>query len=119
MAAKGGKIPPMGRRVPRGYAQGGAIDTGEDNYVDPSMSPSGGEEVDDVQAMVSAGEFVIPERTVDWFGEKYFQNLIMKSDKDRETQTVAAPEEGPMPEDQPQQGFATEAPMFRSEGARV
>jgi hypothetical protein len=116
VAATGGKIPPMGRRIPRGYAEGGAIDTSSPNMVTPEMSPSGGEEVDDVPAMVSEGEFVIPERTVDWFGEKYFQNLIMKSDRDRETQTVAAPEEGPPME---QQGVDTSAPMFRSEGARV
>jgi hypothetical protein len=118
MAASGGKI--MGRRVPRGYAGGGAIDTslpGSGNVVTPEMSPSGGEAVDDVPAMVSEGEFVIPERTVDWFGEKYFQHLIMKSDKDRETQTVAAPEEGPAPEGQ--QAMDTSAPVFRSEGARV
>ena len=84
------------------------------------MSPSGGDEVDDVPAMVSEGEFVIPERTVDWFGEKYFQNLIAKSDKDREKQTVAAPEEVGMDERPPEQALdMQQAPMFRSEGARV
>jgi hypothetical protein len=122
--ATGGKIPPMGRRVPR-YAAGGAIDTGVPhmanggNFIPDGVSPSGGEEVDDVPAMVSAGEFVIPERTVDWFGEKYFQNLIMKSDKDREKQTVAAPEEVDMNERPPEQALDMQAPMFRSEGARV
>jgi len=118
-AATGGKI--MGRRVPRGYANGGAIDTGApgENYIDPSLSPSGGEQVDDVPAMVSAGEFVIPERTVDWFGEKYFQNLIAKSDRDREQQTVAAPEEVAMDEPPQEQALQMQAPMFRSEGARV
>jgi len=121
VAAQGGKIPPMGRRVPRRYAQGGAIDTslpGAGNLVTPEMSPSGGEEVDDVPAVVSEGEFVIPERTVDWFGEQYFQKLIMKSDKEREQQTVAAPDIVP---DDDSQGPAvdTSAPQFRSEGARV
>lgn len=110
---------PVGRRVPRGYAGGGAIDTGQGNFVDDSMSPSNGEQVDDVPAMVSAGEFVIPERTVDWFGEQYFQKLIMKSDKEREQQTVAAPEEMPMEERPQEQAIDMGAPMFRSEGARV
>lgn len=131
-SARGGKIPPMGRRVPR-YAQGGAIDLQppmddggsweapqeDSHYVDPSLSPSGGEVTDDVPAMVNAGEFVIPERTVDWYGEQYFQKLIMKADKEREQQTVAAPEEVDM-EDRPQeQALQMNAPMFRSEGARV
>jgi hypothetical protein len=124
-SATGGKIPPMGRRVPRGYASGGAINTGVPhmanggNYIPEETSPSGGEQVDDVPAMVSAGEFVIPERTVDWFGEKYFQNLIAKSDKDREQQTVAAPEEVNNDERPPDQALQMQAPMFRSEGARV
>ena len=109
VAAKGGRIP--GRR----YEAGGAIDTGApQGYVPPEASPSGGEQVDDVPAMVSAGEFVIPKRTVDWLGDKFFQKLIMKTDQEIDQQTVAAPEEGP-----PMQAMETQAPMFRSEGART
>jgi hypothetical protein len=117
----GGKVPANGgRRIPR-YAQGGAIDTGpptggDGNYIPPEASPSGGQNVDDVHAMVSAGEFVIPERTVDWYGEKFFQNLITKADGEAQQQTVAAPEEAP-PE---QQGAINMMPpQFRSEGARA
>lgn len=121
MFAKGGPV--RGRRVPR-YAQGGAIDTappmGGDpsHYVDPSMSPSGGQQTDDVHAMVNAGEFVVPERTVDWYGEKFFQNLIMKADNEAQKQTVAEPEEHQM-DGQQMAALDTMPPQFRSEGARA
>lgn len=129
-AKSGGKIPANGgRRIPR-FAKGGAIDLsppsspdgawgGDDgHYVDPSMSPSGGAQTDDVHAMVNAGEFVIPERTVDWYGEKFFQNLIAKADNEAQQQTVAEPEEHPM-DGQQMQALDTMPPQFRSEGARV
>lgn len=113
VVAKGGRIP--GRR----YAAGGAIDTGapmdNGNYVPPEASPSGGSEVDDVSAMVSAGEFVIPKRTVDWLGDKFFQKLIQKTDMEIAADTTAAPEAGPMPAG----AIQTDPPMFRSEGARA
>jgi len=113
--AEGGRI--RGRRIPR-YARGGAIDTGSPmdggHMVPPEASPSGGANVDDVNAMVSEGEFVVPERTVDWYGEKFFQNLINKADKEAQTQTVAEGEEKPV-----SQAIMAEPPMFRSEGART
>lgn len=110
ISAEGGRIP--GRR----YAGGGAIDTSapEGNLVPEEASPSGGSQVDDVSAMVTAGEFVIPKRTVDWLGDKFFQKLIMKTDDEMQQNTVAAPEEGPPPT-----AVDVQAPMFRSEGARV
>jgi hypothetical protein len=112
--AEGGKI--RGRRIR--FAKGGAIDTGspmdQGHLVPPEASPSGGQNVDDVNAMVSEGEFVVPERTVDWYGEKFFQNLINKADKEAETQTVAEGEEKPVP-----QAIMAQPPMFRSEGART
>jgi hypothetical protein len=117
-AASGGAI--RGRRV--AYAKGGAIDTGapvtgEGNLVPPEASPSGGQVIDDVPAMVSEGEFVIPKRTVDWYGDKFFQNLIAKGDKEQDAQTVAEPEMA-----EPGQGppaIDMMPPMFRSEGARA
>ena len=121
-AKSGGKIPANGgRRIPRGYAKGGAIDTGapmDDHMITPEMSPSGGQGVDDVHAMVSEGEFVIPERTVDWYGEKFFQNLIAKADTEAQEETVAAPEEVPV-DGQQAAALDTMPPQFRSEGARV
>ena len=108
-AAQGGRI--KGRR----YQEGGAIDTAPPmgNLVPPEASPSGGEEVDDVHAMVSEGEFVIPKRTVDWLGDKFFQKLIQKTDQEIAQDTTAAPEEGPAMAEAPP------VPAFRSEGARV
>lgn len=117
----GGRIP--GRR----YAGGGAIDTGapSDNLVPPEASPSGGADVDDVNAQVSVGEFVIPKRTVDWLGDKFFQKLIEKTDNEINAGTVAAPDQGGAPPD-PEQQMAMQPgaidmspPMFRSEGART
>lgn len=114
--ATGGRVP--GRR----YAQGGAIDTsapmdgsGSDgNFVPPEASPSGGAKTDDVPAMVNVGEFVVPKRTVDWLGDKFFQKLIQKTDTEIDGDTTAAPEQGPMPAG----AMDTSPPMFRSEGAR-
>ena len=60
------------------YAEGGPVPE--------SMSPSGGQAIDDVPAMSPAGparlnanEFVIPEDVARWKGEEFFQNLIMQS----------------------------------------
>lgn len=56
---------------------------GEDpgGFVPLSSSPSGGKEVDDVNSLLTAGEFVIPKRTVDHLGTDFFYKLIDKSDK--------------------------------------
>lgn len=95
-------------------ARGGAIDTNAPGAVPSEASPSGGEQVDDVHAMLSEGEFVIPKRTVDWLGEKFFQNLIAKTDQQMGNETVAEPQEGPAPQGQ---AMDMTPPMFRSEGA--
>jgi hypothetical protein len=118
-AAGGGRIP-RGRR----YAGGGAIDTSAPmnggNYVPEEASPSNGAAVDDVPAMVSAGEFVIPKRTVDWLGDKFFQKLIQKTDAEIDQDTTAAPEESQdQPPDMHPGAIDMQPPMFRSEGARV
>lgn len=58
----------------RKYAGGGAI---------PDMaSPSKGINTDDVDIKANAGEFVIPEEAVRWFGEKHMHNLIEKAHKE-------------------------------------
>lgn len=72
-----------------GFAEGGAVPeydlqqpkTG--GHVDPSLSPSGGAETDDVSARLNAGEFVIPDDVVSWFGEKHMYGLIEKANKER------------------------------------
>ena len=72
------------------YAEGGPVD--EQGYdpdqdgqmVHQGMSPSGGQEVDDVPANLNAGEFVMPDDVVRWKGEEFFQGLIAKSRQARE-----------------------------------
>ena len=82
----------------------------EGNMVPPEASPSGGAEVDDVHAMVSEGEFVMPKDVTGWFGEKFMQNLINKARKE-----MAEPKaEG---EPAPAQAMALSPPTFQSEGA--
>ena len=67
-------------------------------------SPTKGAAVDDVPARLTAGEFVIPKRAVEWLGEKTLHQLISKSDKEREqvmAQSGAVPEQGVVPREQP------------------
>lgn len=80
-----GSDPNAGYDPSTGFAGGGAIPDG--------MSPSGGQKVDDVpatipqtggRAQLNAGEFVMPEDTVQWLGHKFFQDLIVKSRKARQ-----------------------------------
>ena len=64
----GGPVPVAGRTVPA------------------AMSPSGGQQTDDVHAVIdgnpnnkaaiNTGEFIIPRWATEWYGEKFFQNLI-------------------------------------------
>jgi len=57
-------------------------------YVDPAMSPSGGAATDDIEvaapggsARINAGEFVMPRRATEYYGTKFFTDLIAKADK--------------------------------------
>jgi hypothetical protein len=114
------------------FAEGGAIPEAEDagfswdwqaegevtpevsdgaNMVPPEASPSGGANVDDVTAQVSAGEFVVPKDVTAWYGEKYMQGLIEKARKEMANRT-AEPEMAPAPP----KAMAM-APTFQSEGA--
>lgn len=67
-----------------GFADGGAVDPREVGAIPDGMSPSGGEQIDDIPANLNAGEFVIPEDVVSWFGEKHMYSLIEKSHKERD-----------------------------------
>lgn len=59
-------------------------------YVPPEMSPSGGAVTDDIpasvdgspqpQAAINAGEFIMPQRTTNYYGTKHLQGLIDKAD---------------------------------------
>ncbi len=74
------------------YAEGGAIDD-DGGAIPESASPSGGQQVDDVQAQlpsgkqinVNANEFVVPEDVTRWKGEEFFQKLIMQARQARVT----------------------------------
>src|SRR5712664_3701920 len=83
---------------PSSYAQGGPI---HDGPIPRALSPSGGQQVDDVQAQgpqgspinLNADEFVIPRDVALWKGQEFFQNLIDQSRKKRVT-APAKPQSG-------------------------
>jgi len=68
--------PPTGYAIPPEATPGG--------HVPSSASPSGGQEVDDVPARLTAGEFVIPKDVVKNLGQQFFYNTIDKSRKQQE-----------------------------------
>jgi hypothetical protein len=94
------------------FEEGGAIpdDMGMGMPVTAEMSESGGAIEDDVPAQLpsgeparlNAGEFVMPKRTVAWYGEKGMQAFIDKADKEMglPKQPKAEPEvtQGPPPD---------------------
>lgn len=65
-----------------------------------SASPSGGKAIDDVPARLTAGEFVVPKDATQWFGEKFFQDLIMKARKGK-GEATAKPEYAIAPPQRP------------------
>ena len=108
--AEGGEVP---EDEPE-FVDGGE-EMGEEvpNLVPPEASPSGGEQTDDVHALLNEGEFVIPKDVTSWFGEKFFQNLIQKAYKEK--QAATAQPEAATPDQQ--QAVALSAPTFESMGA--
>lgn len=104
--ADGGAIPDneSAEPMPDNENMEGEAGTQRGGPVPASMSPSGGEQTDDVPARLNEGEFVIPDDVVSWFGEKHFYNLIEKTAKEREEakqRTGAIPEEQMMPPEEP------------------
>lgn len=84
------------------YAAGGAIPengptTG--GYVPPQASPSMGQQTDDVNAHVNAGEFIVPRDVAAWKGQEFFQKLIEQSRKN----LSGAPAKG-KPQNRPSNG---------------
>lgn len=66
------------------YAEGGIVhDFRGGGPVSMGMSPSQGQQTDDVHANVNAGEFVVPKDVVAHKGSEFFQNLVAKSRKMR------------------------------------
>ena len=72
--------------------------------VPEQASPTEGVATDDVHAMLTAGEFVIPKDVVEWLGEASMHKLITKARKDM---GVVQEESGAIPEwgDTPDQGI--------------
>ena len=71
---------PVGRSDKPHYADGGAVPV--------EQSPSGGQAIDDVDAKLSAGEFVVPKDVVRWKGEEWLQKVIDSSRKAKEAVTA-------------------------------
>lgn len=77
------------------FEEGGAVTPG--GNVPSEASPSRGAAIDDVDAKLTAGEFVVPKEAVSWYGERHFQKLIEKAEKERAeapakpTYAIAAP----------------------------
>jgi hypothetical protein len=69
-------------------AEGGAIPM--------SASPTSGQATDDVPAQLTAGEFVMPKDVTSWYGEKFFQDLILKA-QNAKAKAGAKPAIGPNP----------------------
>lgn len=82
----------------------------EGNIVPPEASPSGGEETDDVHALVNEGEFIFPKEVTRWYGEKFLQNLIKKAHDEMAQPDLAQPEQAPT------QAMAIAPPSFQSAG---
>lgn len=93
------------------FAGGGAIPDDPNattgGFVSPQLSPSQGQQTDDIPARLNANEFVIPRDVALWKGQEFFQKLI---DQSRKARGGA-----------PAQGKPSQAPMapprFRSQGA--
>lgn len=85
--ARGGAIPDGGIIQSKVAPRPMPARPGSEGPVPASMSPSGGQKVDDVQAQgpggqqlnLNAGEFMIPQDVALWKGQEFFQNLIIKS----------------------------------------
>lgn len=61
--------------LPFGMAEGGPVDE--------TMSPSGGQAVDDVPAALTAGEYVIPRDVVEWEGMKTITKMVERARRER------------------------------------
>lgn len=71
-------------------AEGGAVDGSQTpgGAIPTSASASGGQAVDDVDAKLTAGEFVVPKDVASWKGEEFFQKLIDQSRKAKDGATA-------------------------------
>jgi hypothetical protein len=76
-------------------AAGGPVGYQPGGYVPADDSPSGGQQVDDVNANLNVGEFVIPRDVAAFKGQEHFYKLMAKARKDRATMgSGGAPQTG-------------------------
>jgi hypothetical protein len=83
-----GKYTPMitSTGMPTGaMAAGGPVGYQPGGDVPADASPSNGAQVDDVNANLNVGEFVIPKDVSAWLGQEHFYKLMAKARKDRAT----------------------------------
>ena len=90
--AKGGAIPDS---VPDDATSGG--------FVSHHLSPSKGAVTDDIPARLNADEFVMPKDVSKYYGQKTFQDMILKARK-----AMGSPDQSPAKPEmkKPAQGFA-------------
>ena len=75
----------LGGAAMKFLAEGGAVDGQTPGGAIPmGASASGGQAVDDVDAKLTAGEFVVPKDVAAWKGEEFFQKLIDQSRKSKD-----------------------------------
>lgn len=91
------------------FEDGGAVTSG--GNVPAGASPTRGAAIDDVDAKLNVGEFVVPKDVVSWKGEEFFQKLIGQSRKSK-PEAPAKPTYAIVPE---RQG----APAFQSRQAAL
>lgn len=68
--------------------------------VSASLSPSGGQETDDIPARLNAGEYIIPKDVVAWKGQEFFQKLIDGTRK-QDSEATAKPRVQALPAQAP------------------
>jgi hypothetical protein len=110
--AKGGPValqhggpaqpPDQGIPTPAGGTPGG--------YVRPDQSPSGGHVTDDVPAMLTAGEFVMPKDVTQWRGQQYWVKQIDNARKEQDQFKQRNDIGG-----EPAQGIPNQPPRFVSQ----
>ena len=71
------------QRMARGGSAGRRPEPTQGGFVSHSLSPSGGSKVDDVNARLNAGEFVIPKDVAHWKGKEFFYKMIAQARKNR------------------------------------
>lgn len=83
--SQAGAMPPPQRMAAGGPAQRSSGPNPQQatsgGFVSRELSPSGGSQVDDVQARLNAEEFVIPKDVAKWKGKEFFYKLIQQARK--------------------------------------